>query len=483
MFGNYGDASLDINSGRLGPFRGITIAQSLAWAFATGDSPETRVVPYLALSEELTELDWAALVEYLGVPYDPELDSPDTKPHAFRRFQQRSGDGTPWTDEFREVLLELGNETWHNGAGGYGWHGFGRPGWVHHGGLEYGLFARYLFDEQLTALPAWTEHRLGERLKLVLGANYQWAPDAGYGELAVQQSSSVSYLGHANYVGPKWETDDPSASVFDDHGVQETLVGLPTGMAELIQGAAASRAQLNAEAGTSYRLIAYEGGPSGYWSNSDDPEVDELYGKSLAMGVAALDTWLYSSLHGFGHQCYLGFASGRWWSSHTLPEAGGFRAHPGWLALRLRNRHAPGDELLHVGLDNTPRYTRAEASVDLLAAYALSDAAAGVVSVFVLSRKLDGAHDGVDFGDGHTPVTLHLPFERQPASIMLHRLAHPDGSPADPRANNREQLSVDIVSEAIDVSHYAPDFTIDERTGGSGAGMPPGTVYLYVFGF
>ena len=38
------------------------------------------------------------------------------------------------------------------------------------------------------------------------------------------------------------------------------------------------------------------------------------------MGLAALDAWLYSSYHGFKHQCYLGFSSGKWWSWHTLPE-------------------------------------------------------------------------------------------------------------------------------------------------------------------
>ena len=31
--------------------------------------------------------------------------------------------------------------------GGYGWDGWGCPGYVHFGGTEYGLFARYTFDE------------------------------------------------------------------------------------------------------------------------------------------------------------------------------------------------------------------------------------------------------------------------------------------------------------------------------------------------
>ena len=187
------------------------------------------------------------------------------------------------------------------------------------------------------------------------------------------------------------------------------------------------------------------------------------------MGVAALDTWLYSSLHGFGHQCYLGFSVGRWWTSHTPPEAGGFRAHPGWLALRLRNRHAPGQDMLEVVTELAPSYDRRGSRVPLVSAYALRGPDA--LYVFVLSRKLDDV----------TPVTLHLPLTDAPSAIDLHELAHPDGSPADPRENNRERLEIDIVETSIDRARYAPDFVVDENTGGVAGGMPPGTVFLYTF--
>ncbi len=456
----------------------MTIAQALRWAEATGDSPETRAVPFLTCSEEYTHSEWEALIEFLGVPYDPDLDSPEDKPWAYARWQHRGDDGAPWTDSFREILLEYGNEPWHNGAA-YGWDGFGPPGWVHYGGAEYGLFARFMFDETVMATEAWQEHGLGEKIRFVLGANYEHELDqeTTYGELAAAQGASVAYLGHANYVGPKWETDDDGWEVFDDHGVQETLVGMVTSMQELIDGAAASRDSLRDSGIADYRLVAYEGGPSGYWQNEEDPEIDELYGKSVAMGVAALDAWLYSSLRGFGHQCYHAFAGGDWWTSHTMPEAGGLRPHPGWLALELRNL-ATASEMVEVTMDSAPSYERQGEEIPLISSYALRDEQAWYV--FVLSRKLDGEHDGVDFGDGVTPLTLHLPLEA-PTGITVHRIAQPDGTPADPRANNREQAQVTIVSEELDPATFSPDFVVDETTGGTQGGLPPGSATLWVF--
>ena len=247
----------------------------------------------------------------------------------------------------------------------------------------------------------------------------------------MQQGGTISYAGHANYVGPKWETNDPGTSIFDDHGIQMTLLGLYKSMKPLIENIADMRDQLNAEAGTNYRVIAYEGGPSGYLAtNQNNPEIDELYGKSVAMGLAALDAWLYSSQHGFVHQSYLGFAAGRWWSSHTPPEDGGYRAHPGWLAMTMRNRHALGTTMLETVHNTQPTISSDGKDIPLISSYVLKNDQS--YAVFILSRKLDGNHDEEDFGTGYTPVTLHLPFY-EVAAITRYRLEAPDGSPVNPR--------------------------------------------------
>lgn len=478
MFTDYGNASYNVtwNAGvARAPL--MTIAQSMYWAYRSGDSPENRLVPFLTCNEEYTEEEWQALVEFLGVPYDPLVDTPVTKPYAYQRYRYRNNNGTPWTEEFREILVEYGNETWHNGAGGYGWHGWGRPGYVHQGGVEYGLFARYMFNEHVMQMPAWTQHNLGDKIKFVLGGNYQ-ATTSSYAEAAAQQGADIDYVGHANYVGPKWETNDPGTSVFDDHGVQMTLLGLHTSMKPLIEDVAALRDQLNSSTTTDYQVVAYEGGPSGYWTNRDIPDIDELYGKSVAMGLAALDAWLYSSQHGYGHQAYLGFSSGKWWSSHTLPEAGGFRAHPGWLALKMRNRFISGSHMLETIHNSQPTINAEGEDIPLVSSYVIRGE--HCYGIFLLSRKLDGNHDGIDFGEALTPVTLHLPFS-EVSSITRYRLESPDGSAVNPRSNNRADLQVVIGSKEIDIANFSANYVIDQHSGGEVGGLPPGSVNLFVF--
>jgi hypothetical protein len=483
MISEHGDSSFNGNSGQMGSFTGATYAQSIRWAYATGDTPETRVVPWLTVPEEYTEVEYKAIVEYLGVPYDPSVDTPESKPYAYKRYMQRNENGTPWTSEFREILIEYGNETWHQGLGGYGWNGFSEPGYINYGGKEYGLFAQYIFSENVKKMENWGKYGLESKIKIVLGANYG-GTQTSYGEVAAQNTDAITYIGHANYVGPKWETGDTGAASFNDHGVQETLVGplVSSTIQPLISTASATRDALIATEKADYRIVSYEGGPSGYWSNPKNQNIDEQYGKSLAMGVAALDTWLFSSQKGYGYQNYHAFQTGKWWTSHTPPEQGGMRAQPGWLALMLRNRFAVGTDMVSASVDTTPTYSRNGSLLPLVSSYAMRDGQ-GNYSVFVLSRKLDGTHDGVTFGDGFTPVTLHLPFTSTPTKVTLHKLAKPDGSPADPRDSNLSENNVAIFSQDIDLTHYAKDFVINQDTGGGIDGIAPGTVYLYTFSF
>ena len=460
-----------------------TIPHVMNWALATGISPSNRIIPYITLSEEYTEVEWLQLAEYLGVPYDPAIDTPASKPWAYLRYQQR-GQGTPWTDEFREIVIELGNETWHAGVFA-GWHGFGRPNWVHHGGREYGLFADYYFNRMVAAQSWWSENHLDQKIKFALGANYDGSPDA-YGELAAQNAPDVtSYLGHANYVGPKWETGEVPFQSFDDHGMQETLVGAYLTMFPLIEEVAATRDQLKAGGLADYRPIAYEGGPSGYYlPGNGTPEqvaISQQYGKSLGMAVSAMDAWLYCSLNGYAHQEYFAFACGGNWTSHTMPRAGGFRPHPGWLALKMRNLYAPGTRMLETAFQSIPTYTREGQEIPLISAYAVQGS--GSTALFILSRKVDGVHDGADFGDGTTPVTVTLPFTKC-KTLTRYALTAPDGSPADPRDNNITTQTVAITSVNLDPNVIRQGvLSIDPDTGGITGGMPPGTLYLYVFEF
>ncbi|MFI5380740.1 MAG: hypothetical protein ACHRHE_15685 [Tepidisphaerales bacterium] len=455
----------------------MTLPMGLSFDLRTGDSPQTRMRPWLVLQHILhTEQDWLNFIEYLAAPYDPQRDTPQAKPWAFRRYQQR-GVGTPWTDEFAEIILEFGNETWHNGHFA-DWLGFGRYNAIWQGGPEYGLFCRYLIETMKTS-PYWKSQELDRKLRFNLGAGYNGSVDKdgkvrGYGEEAMQTCPNVTALGHANYVGPKWETGDKAGAVFDDHGVQATLLAFLAGPepSQIKMGAARNALEKTHHA---YDIVAYEGGPSGYaLPGRDSPEqklANEKYGKSLAMGVASLDAWMRSYAYGWTYQNFLGYGQGMYWNSHT-PLWDGFRPSPGWQALVLRNRFAGGD-LMSVEEKSSPTIQWDKKNHPLVGAYAMRDGERW--SVFVVSRKLDGKHDGHDFGDGSTPVTLRLPFQSA-GKIALHKLA------GDPRQSNREKLAIQPETWEIPSAAIKDGVLIvNEASGGVKGGMPAGSILLYVF--
>ena len=82
-----------------------------------------------------------------------------------------------------------------------------------------------------------------------------------------------------------------------------------------------------------YDIVAYEGGPSGYAIPGHDTHeqqaINEKYGKSQAMAIAALDSWLLSYQYGWTDQCFLGYGQGLYWNSHTTLWDG-FRPCPAW---------------------------------------------------------------------------------------------------------------------------------------------------------
>jgi hypothetical protein len=452
----------------------MTVPMALLFDLRTGPTPATRMRPWLVLQHILhSEQDWLNFVEYMAAPYDPARDTPQTKPWAFRRYQQR-GIGTPWTEEFAEIFVEFGNETWHNGAFP-DWLGFNRYKAIWQGGPEYGLFGRYLI-ETMKSSPYWQPQNLDRKIRFCLGAGYNGSVEKdgsvrGYGEEAMQTCPYATALGHANYVGPKWETGHQSDQVFDDRGVQATLLGFVAGpeAAQIKMGQAREALQKSHHA---YDIVAYEGGPSGYaLPGRDSPEqklVNEKYGKSLAMAVAALDAWMRSYAYGWTYQNFLGYGQGMYWNSHT-PLWDGFRPSPGWQALTLRNRCASGD-LMRVEEKTVPTILWNQQRYPLVGAYAMRDGSRW--SVIVVSRKLNG---GLEADDGSTPVTMQFPFAAA-RKITLHKLS------GDPRQSNREKLAiqpetVDIPAERLIAGRLA----IDLKTGGVAGGLPPGSIFIYNF--
>ncbi len=455
----------------------MTLPMGLMFDEKTGTDAKSRMRPWLVLQHILhSEDDWQALIEYLSAPYDDKKDTPKTKPWAYKRYQQR-GNGRPWTDEFSTITIEFGNETWHNGYFA-DWIGFASRNAIHQGGKEYGYFARYLI-ENMKKSPYWKSQKLDDKIKFDLGANYDSRVSAdgsvsGYGEDAMQTCGQANLIGHANYMGPKWETGDYSARTYDDHGVQETLLSFVSGQKDN-QNKMFLAQQALAKKGIIYDIAAYEGGPGGYAlpgsAKPDQVETNEKYGKSLAMAVGCIDGWIGSYAQGWTDQCFLGYGQGSYWNSHT-PFADGFRACPAWLALTMRNRYASGD-LMTVEDKSTPVIIRKNWPLPLTGAYAMRDN--NKWAVFVVSRKLEGNHDNFDYGDGYTPVKLNLPFVKA-GKITMYTLT------GNPRLTNRDKQNISIQTLVIPATTLDKGiFAIDAKTGGKETGMPAGSIYLYVF--
>jgi len=435
----------------------MTLPFFLEYALRTGDQPANRMRPWLNIASFTTEDEWLALIEYLAAPINPaDPAERAAKPWAWLRYQQR-GVATPWADEFERIYLEFANETWHNRAspGTLYWWGWGQFSAVHQGGKEFGLWARYITDLVATHSPYWEARQLADKLIFVMGSNYQ-----DYAEKGRPFAPRVKAIGHAPYVGPKWETGDPPNAVFDDHGLQGTLLGWIAGTALDMDKYRVNRERLAAQ-GHFYELVGYESGPSGYSlpgsASAEQVEISEQYGKSLAMAVAALDAWLGSHEAGMTERGQLAFAQGQYWSSHTLMNDG-YRPHAHWQAIKLRNRFASG-QMVRVRTDATPTIAWNNKDWPLIGCYAFRDGAK--LSVFVLSRKLGGVHDGHDFGDGSTPVTLHLPANPV-GPAMLYSLT------GDPRTNNRTALVLTIQTQQVAMTR-SHTFT-----------MPQGSIYLFV---
>lgn len=444
----------------------ITLPKALTIIEATGDSPETRMVPWVIVQVMSSEDEYRQLVEYLAAPYDPTVDSPKSKPMAYKRVQQR-GNNRPWTADFRQLIVEFGNENWHNRKN-ENWIGFGRYGAIHQGGTEYGLWAKYMTAE-IQKSPYWD----GNKLKICLGGNYTARVNSdgsvkGYGQEATVAAGGINlYHGHATYVGPRWETGDASQTTIDDDGVRKTLFGYRVKLID--EWTAQSKAQDRLKAmGFNTLLAAYEGGPSGFGlraKSADEDRAGEYYGKTNAMGTAMLDAWLDAWRLGWTHQCYLSFGQGHWWNSHTS-FAQGFRASPGLLWQKVINQTMANMDMVAVKVSASPTAALSQpapkgkkpipdAIVETIQAHATRDQHRTSVAVVNLDLK-----------DSHV-FTVQLPAG-EVKSVATYTLS------GDPRDTNLDALKVKIEERQLDpnsVKNGAIDLTLG-----------PGRGAVYVFG-
>ncbi|MGJ3242751.1 MAG: hypothetical protein ACFE0O_07350 [Opitutales bacterium] len=460
--------------GAPGSTEGIHLGNTLPQALDMME--RAGLYPWLQIEFHMSPEEWRAFAEYMAAPYDPAVDSAETRPFAHLRHSQ--GRTAPWTEAFDRIYFELSNETWNwmfrpwifekmedRGTGNV----LGR-------GEVYGMFHDHVV-EQLRSSPYWTD-AVDARFIHVLGGWFH----QNYSEEAVRGSDTGDFVTIAAYNGG-WDegegTPRPNPPSFFNVLSQVNQTAIPRARDQAAMALAFHRQ------GRLIRLGTYEAGPGyahsglGGAGQLTDEQYDqqEAVMKSKLAGTATLDSFLARAYYGFDLQNFFTFAEGNLWKSHAQPYRGS-APHASYLPLELFNKFATGDLLRtktrSVPTVDTPAFKRRKAIDDQPLAAVYATRAGDRVSLFCISRKVAGYPDPSD--DGHTVFGVELPFNRA-ESITRYRLS---GEPED---TNIDAPVVTIESESIDPAQLRENgqFIIHPPTGGGAQGLPPAETFLYVF--
>jgi len=94
------------------------------------------------------------------------------------------------------------------------------------------------------------------------------------------------------------------------------------------------------------------------------------------------------------------------------------------------------------------------------------------VTVFLISRKLDNFPITGD--DGYTPATVKLPFTKA-KTITLHKLV------GDPRIDDRFEEHTKVETTTLDAKTFKGTLAVNAQTGAETRGLPPASIFCYVF--
>ncbi len=434
------------------------------------------VQPWLQIEFHMSPQEWLAFVEYMAAPYNPKVDTPASKPWAYKRYSQ--GQTKPWVEEFDRIYFELSNETWN---------GLFAP-WTfspmtdavskqsYSPGQVYGLFQEYV-RSVMRGSPYWQPANLDRKFVFMLGG---WAANMGYSHDAASVSPSSDFLTIAPYNGGWDQAEGPLKP--DATGLYNTLADVNQSAIPVANLYAKELLNLKIKDARKLRLGTYEGGP-GYVMNGlnnarvteEQARAQEQVMKSLAAGTATLDSFLARAYRGFAVQNFFAFGSGNLWKSHAKWYDGG-QAYPSWKLLGLFNKEATGDmlrtETLSVPSADLKAFSRRQTIKDAPLAAIYATRKEERYSLFVLSRKVPNYP--VKSDDGYTPVTVELPFS-EAKSVTLYRMT------GAPDANNLLSDNVKIEKLKIPSPTLGRRFSLNTETGADERGLPPASTFLYVF--
>ncbi|GAO34668.1 hypothetical protein SCT_0047 [Sulfuricella sp. T08] len=434
------------------------------------------VQPWLQIEFHMSPQEWLAFIEYMAAPFNPKVDTPASKPWAYKRYSQ--GQAKPWTEEFDHIYFELSNETWNGLFAPWTFSAMtdAASKKIYSPGQVYGLFQEHV-RAIMRSSPYWLPAALDRKFVFMLGG---WAGNMGYSHDAASASPSSNFLTIAAYNGGWDEAEDPpklGATGLFNTLAQVNQLAIP--VAELY---AKELLDLKAKGAGKLHLGTYEAGP-GYVLNGlnnarvteEQANAQEQVMKSLAAGTATLDSFLARAYRGFDVQNFFTFDSGMLWKSHAKWYHGG-QAYPSWKLLALFNNEASGDmlrtETLSVPSTDLKAFSRRQTIKDAPLAAVYATHKGDRYSLFMLSRKVPDYPVGDD--DGYTPVNVELPFS-EAKSVTLYRMT------GTPQANNLLSDNVRIEKLEIPPSKLGRRFSLNAETGADERGLPPASTFLYVF--
>ncbi|MHB8622293.1 MAG: hypothetical protein ACYDBA_02855 [Sulfuricaulis sp.] len=447
-----------------------TLPQTLATIRKAG------LQPWLQIEFPMSPQEWLAFVEYMAAPYNPKIDTPASKPWAYKRYRQ--GQTKPWVDDFNRIYFELSNETWNRLFAPWFFSpmtdAVSKQGYS--AGQVYGMFQEYV-RSVMRSSPYWRPANLDRKFIFVLGG---WAGNMGYSHGAASASPSSDLLTIAAYNGGWDQAEGPLKP--DAAGLFKTLADVNQSAIPTADLYAKELLELKANGDNKLRLGTYEAGP-GYLMNGlnndhvteEQAHAQEQVMKSLAAGTATLDSFLARAYRGFVIQNFYAFGSGNLWKSRAKWYDGG-QAYPSWKLLSLFNTEATGDmlrtETLSVPTTDLKAFSLRQTIEDAPLAAIYATRKGDRYSLFVLSRKVP--HYPVISDDGYTPVTVELPFN-EAKSVTLYRMT------GAPDANNLLGDNVKIEKLEIPSSNLGRRFRLNTKTGADERGLPPASTFLYVF--
>ena len=403
-----------------------------------------------------TKDDCLNLMEFLCGPAD--------SPYGKKRVER--GRVEPWSDAFDQIVIEVANEAWNGMFAPLAWwppEQYAALASMTYASLKSSPYYEANKDKFIMCAGGWSSLPG----KVVGGKAKDWTG------VMMQDCENADMVAYADYIGG-WDGITLSADTPEELYQSQLLYPLSI-IDGLMKRGVACREAVGRVPGVDenpIRFGVYEFGPGYALPSPSQPFIEEaeLLGKSLALGVATLDTAMVYLDNGHTAPiCFFKFGGGNNFNTHSDKKLQ--KPIPGYLALKMRNLYCKGDlldvetkavktaiypERMTYKRNRQDKYKEKVASetgnLPMTGCYAFKDPDTGAISVMVLNRNVDEARK----------TTIALPKDVQPAA-KLYKLT---GRPWD---TNRDEINVKIEEESI--SDFSKNYTFE---------MPASSVYIFV---